>query len=724
MSDTTTAGRELRRVPLSSIEPADGHNPRGTVEVDSSIQALADNIADRGMLQPLVVCSTETGYRIIAGERRYRAAMLASLAEVPVAIDHRPADHPDLEEERFADSMSENLLQEDMSLLAIARGFHRQKTRGKRTVKEIAAMYGRSQVDVRNHLAVLDLSDEVQRKIDAGVVPLTVAVTLAQLAGIHRELPELAVSRVLQTHSGITWPALNRYPITTVSNSYARLGGKLPSDVFELHGSYPIDRFNLNDEAKRALAELHERYSRSPDDLAVLMDRGTGDAAKAMRALHVDKDGRAALIVGQDLADQLACDAIQAELRRQQAADRARKQADQAAAQPTTRTSTPGAPAETADERADRERERQVRAEIERRAGLDAKKAARESACTHNDRLGARLFRDMSRVKIDDRVLKILTAVPIGGRLSDIAMSGARFGFPDWVTVMPGRGDVPKRVYLQSTEAKAKAREYLSGAKTPGEIAGRSLALVVMAMNAQQEAVPQGQRASFAVSSQGMPWEDEVLVLLDELAAEIVGAETLGAMYANRIEKRALAAADAKRRVALGKRLARMLKNIKKLSDEELDEIPSLVAAVHRGYIAEERNARVEVTARFEREHERRIAELAGDAPDTVDGYKKQSEARRKLNKSVRTVLDVLGKGLTIDMLKIEDLAQFDDLAESFFVGDKDQLARVKALADTRRLELTASTSSAGKPGPADGDHSTKGTDSAAVAAPKEDAKS
>jgi hypothetical protein len=163
----------------------------------------------------------------------------------------------------------------------------------------------------------------------------------------------------------------------------------------------------------------------------------------------------------------------------------------------------------------------------EKRRQREADKAKRESACARNEVLGAALVKHLSKVKVDERVMKILTAAPLAGDLSKIAARGARLGFPGWTTPTQRKNGSVKVEYPQPAAAEAKAREYLAGATTAAEIAGRSLALLAMARWADEDAVAQSQRSFYALrfsgnayGDHGVPWRDEAGDLLDEVLIE------------------------------------------------------------------------------------------------------------------------------------------------------------------------------------------------------------
>lgn len=184
------------------------------------------------------------------------------------------------------------------------------------------------------------------------------------------------------------------------------------------------------------------------------------------------------------------------------------------------------------------------------RAERAAAAAAREQAAVFNEQLGVAIVNSLSRVKVDDRVVKILTAINIASDLDRIAMRGTRYGFPGWVTVHETkRGS--KRVYVeQRGDAKAKAAEYLAGAKTAGELAGRTLAVLLMAVYADENAVAHSNRAFHSVSvERALPWADDVAELIDEIASEKLPATLMDPVLEQRrarhAERRAAAAAKA-----------------------------------------------------------------------------------------------------------------------------------------------------------------------------------
>jgi ParB family transcriptional regulator, chromosome partitioning protein len=155
-----TGGR-LRVVPIDAITP-NPQQPRSRFD-EEAIQALADSIADRGVLQPPIVRRIDDGaYEIVAGERRWRAARLAGLTELAVLVtvaDDRNA---------LQDAVMENVLREDLSPVEEARAYAMLTEDLGITREALGRRVGRSRVSISNHMRLLDLSDDVLELLDTG----------------------------------------------------------------------------------------------------------------------------------------------------------------------------------------------------------------------------------------------------------------------------------------------------------------------------------------------------------------------------------------------------------------------------------------------------------------------------------------------------------------------------------------------------------------------------
>ena len=159
--DLSPGGEEMTTLPLSRIEPRE-EQPRDYFD-EESLQTLADSIARYGVLQPITVRLQDSGYfQIIAGERRWRAARIAGLTEIPVRI----IEADDRTTAELA--LVENLQREDLNPIEEARGFQSLIDDFGLTQEEAAKSVGKSRPAVANALRLLSLSPEVLRLVESG----------------------------------------------------------------------------------------------------------------------------------------------------------------------------------------------------------------------------------------------------------------------------------------------------------------------------------------------------------------------------------------------------------------------------------------------------------------------------------------------------------------------------------------------------------------------------
>ncbi len=162
-------------LPISQVESC-AAQPRKQFDPDA-LAALADSIRQHGIIQPLTVRKLQSGYyQIIAGERRWRAARMAGLTQVPVVVieaDDRKA---------MELAMIENLQREDLNPMEEAEGYRTLMEQYGLTQEETSQRVGKSRSAVANALRLLHLSDEVRVLVEEGklsggharaLVPLT-----------------------------------------------------------------------------------------------------------------------------------------------------------------------------------------------------------------------------------------------------------------------------------------------------------------------------------------------------------------------------------------------------------------------------------------------------------------------------------------------------------------------------------------------------------------------
>lgn len=158
-------------IKISEIEP-NRDQPRK--EFDSAaLSELADSISQHGVLQPLLLRPLLSGgYRIVAGERRWRAARMAGLTEVPAVV----REMTDTEEMLFA--LIENLQREDLTPLEEARGYRTLIETQGFTQEEISQTVGKSRPAVTNAMRLLNLPEDIQEMLEKGEITAGHARTL------------------------------------------------------------------------------------------------------------------------------------------------------------------------------------------------------------------------------------------------------------------------------------------------------------------------------------------------------------------------------------------------------------------------------------------------------------------------------------------------------------------------------------------------------------------
>ncbi|MDR3518560.1 MAG: ParB/RepB/Spo0J family partition protein [Azospirillaceae bacterium] len=157
------AARPPRLIPIEFIQPG-RFQPRRKFDAEA-IQGLADSIKERGLLQPLLVRrlpGQADRYEVIAGERRWRAAQIAGLHELPVIL----RDLTDREALEIA--LVENVQREDLTALEEAEGYQRLINEFGHTQEALAKALGKSRSHVANTLRLLSLPDPLRTLLDQG----------------------------------------------------------------------------------------------------------------------------------------------------------------------------------------------------------------------------------------------------------------------------------------------------------------------------------------------------------------------------------------------------------------------------------------------------------------------------------------------------------------------------------------------------------------------------
>jgi len=143
---------------------------------ETALASLAESIRQKGALQPVVVRPAESGYELIAGERRWRAAQLADIAEIPAIIRSARDD------EMLELAIIENIHRADLNPVERARAYRQLQQRYQLSHEEIAHRVGEDRASVTNYIRLLALPDDLLQQLAAGVLSVGHAKVLLSVA--------------------------------------------------------------------------------------------------------------------------------------------------------------------------------------------------------------------------------------------------------------------------------------------------------------------------------------------------------------------------------------------------------------------------------------------------------------------------------------------------------------------------------------------------------------
>jgi len=539
-------------IPVSHIVVSE-NNPRKQFD-EQELERLAHAMSTRGFNHPILVKTTEQEgrYELIDGERRWRAAQQADVELIPALVKTRP-DAPGAD---LLDAMLANGLGISLDLLEEALGYEALIRDAGYTRKGIAEAFQIPIARVRERLLILDLPEKLRHQVTAGIVPLMAVKTLGALAKIHPGLPEVAVKRVLngpvqQWDQPTTWDDLLANPISVVIGGYEDQVADLPEDVFVAGCSYPVSVFELDEETTESMGLLCELLQVEPEEFQLGFNREMVNQALALNAAHLSANKTEALIVGVDVARQLAGDLIERSLKTE--LGHAQDEPENAERASAPRPHGTGADHAEPGEADATQRPSDEQIEAGRKRATEEDRRLCDETIASNQRLGAALIKHLCKVGVDERALKILTAAPISADLAKITARGARLAFPGWAELSTRKNGSTKAEYLDYLAGEAKAQEFLAGASTAAEIAGRTLALLAAARWAKEKYAVSNSKASnytlrfTGYSGRGVPWQGEVEDLLDEILIEKLPPEVADPIREAKEHREALRAEEERR---------------------------------------------------------------------------------------------------------------------------------------------------------------------------------
>lgn len=169
----SAADKSLQHLPIEMIQQSP-YQPRHVIEPEA-LEALASSIRQQGVVQPIVVRKVDGNYQLIAGERRWRAAQLAGLHDIPAVVKSVS------DQEAAAIALIENLQREDLNPLEEAHAFSNLIEKFELTHQEVGEVVGRSRAAVSNSLRLLALADPVKKMLNQGQIEMGHARALLAL---------------------------------------------------------------------------------------------------------------------------------------------------------------------------------------------------------------------------------------------------------------------------------------------------------------------------------------------------------------------------------------------------------------------------------------------------------------------------------------------------------------------------------------------------------------
>ena len=256
---------DLAQIPISQITP-NPHQPRKAFN-ETSIEELARSVREHGIVQPIVVTRTgDSHYRLIAGERRLRAAQRAGLQTVPAVIKELLKEGDSLQI-----ALIENIQREDLNPIEEAGAYHQLHEEFGLTQEEISRRVGKERSTVANFLRLLRLPDSVKELLAGGQLSMGHARALLSVDSAKRQeqLAERVVKRDLN---------VRQTEMLAATTSAKPVKRAKPKDVFTRDAEEKLTRSlrtKVDIDRRRRGGVIHIRFA-SEDDLIRIFDELTG----------------------------------------------------------------------------------------------------------------------------------------------------------------------------------------------------------------------------------------------------------------------------------------------------------------------------------------------------------------------------------------------------------------------------------------------------------------
>lgn len=179
-TDVTEAATGITRIPISAIKPNPGQ-PRKDFN-EKALNELAASIKLHDVIQPVTLVASGTGYQLISGERRFRAAQIAGLKDIPAYI-RKTDDSAVLEL-----ALLENLQREDLNAMEVAISYKRMMDELEYTQEKVAERMGKERTTVTNYLRLLKLPPDIQLSLRNNEISFGHARAIAGIEEAEKQL--------------------------------------------------------------------------------------------------------------------------------------------------------------------------------------------------------------------------------------------------------------------------------------------------------------------------------------------------------------------------------------------------------------------------------------------------------------------------------------------------------------------------------------------------------
>ncbi len=209
----------VRSLKLSDVEP-NKNQPRKKFDKDQ-LDSLASSIKEHGVIQPIVVVKSALGYEIVAGERRWRAARIAGLKEIPAIV----RDYSEQELSEVA--LIENIQREDLNPIEEATSYRSLMDKFDLTQEEISEKVGKSRSAIANSLRLLSLEPELQKYVIDGQISEGHARCLLAVSGTV--IREFIINRIIE--DGLSVRQTEKLAKDLAENKPKTTRGKRPDET-------------------------------------------------------------------------------------------------------------------------------------------------------------------------------------------------------------------------------------------------------------------------------------------------------------------------------------------------------------------------------------------------------------------------------------------------------------------------------------------------------------